>query len=167
MKRSSFNHLLTFSVSASILLAAGPGWAATASQSLTVGLQVQSGCVVLTPSDLNFGTASSLSTALTTTTSLSITCPLLTLYAVGLGPGTYPGATATTRRMTSGASSVSYQLYRNAAMTQVWGDTIGTNTTTALSLGLTNTYTVYGRVPVQTTPAGGNYADTVAVTVTY
>ncbi|WP_163468383.1 spore coat protein U domain-containing protein, partial [Klebsiella michiganensis] len=28
-------------------------------------------------------------------------------------------------------------------------------------------YTVYGRVPVQTTPAPGTYTDTITVTVTY
>ncbi|MCE3520182.1 spore coat protein U domain-containing protein, partial [Escherichia coli] len=33
--------------------------------------------------------------------------------------------------------------------------------------GAAQPYTVYGRVPVQTTPAPGTYTDTITVTVTY
>jgi spore coat protein U-like protein len=33
--------------------------------------------------------------------------------------------------------------------------------------GADQTFTIYGRVPAQTTPAPGTYTDTVTVTVTY
>jgi spore coat protein U-like protein len=49
----------------------------------------------------------------------------------------------------------------------VWGTTIGTNTVSATGNGASQSYTVYGQVPAQTTPAAAVYTDTITVTVTY
>ena len=52
-------------------------------------------------------------------------------------------------------------------MTVVWGNTVGTDTVAGTGNGASQAYTIRGRVPIQTTPAPGAYADTVTVTVTY
>jgi spore coat protein U-like protein len=49
----------------------------------------------------------------------------------------------------------------------VWGTTIGTDTVAGNGNGTSQTLTVYGRVPPQTTPPAAVYNDTVNVTVTY
>ena len=71
--------------------------------------------------------------------------------------------------MTSGANLLNYNLYVDAARTNVWGDGSGTTFTIANSgTGAAQAVNVYGRVPSgQTTVPPGGYADTVAVTVTY
>jgi spore coat protein U-like protein len=70
--------------------------------------------------------------------------------------------------MTGPASAtIDYNLYRDAAFTNVWGETIPTDTLSGTGNGATQPITVYGRVAPQTTPATGAYSDTVAVTVTY
>ena len=49
----------------------------------------------------------------------------------------------------------------------MWGNTVGTDTVSATGSGASQAYTVYGRVPMQTTPAAATYTDTITVTVTY
>ena len=49
----------------------------------------------------------------------------------------------------------------------MWGNTVGTNTIAGTGSGGSQSYTVYGRVPPQTTPAAATYTDTITVTVTY
>jgi spore coat protein U-like protein len=62
---------------------------------------------------------------------------------------------------------VNYSLYSDSARNNVWGTTIGSNTVAATGNGAAQSYTVFGRIPAQTTPAPGAYTDTVTVTVTY
>jgi spore coat protein U-like protein len=66
-----------------------------------------------------------------------------------------------------GAATVSYSVYHDSAHTQVWGVTQGTDTLSDTGNGSLQTYTFYGQAPIQTTPAAGAYADTLAVTITY
>jgi spore coat protein U-like protein len=49
----------------------------------------------------------------------------------------------------------------------VWGDTIGSDTVAGTGNGAAQSYTVFGLVPVQTTPGPGTYNDVITVTVTY
>jgi spore coat protein U-like protein len=62
---------------------------------------------------------------------------------------------------------VNYSLFRDAARTSNWGNTVGTDTLAGSASGSTDTLTVYGRIPVQATGSAGAYTDTVNVTVTY
>jgi spore coat protein U-like protein len=119
-------------------------------------------CAVTTQ-NVNFGNAGFLNANIDTTGQVNVTCTQSTDYSAGLSVGSF---TPTTRRMVKGGEFITYGLYRDAARTQGWGDTTGTMPT-ATGSGLTQNYTVYGRVPPQATPTAGTYNDTVVVTITY
>ena len=57
--------------------------------------------------------------------------------------------------MTNGSNTINYLLYTDSARTTVWGNTVGTDTVAAIGNGASQSFTVYGRVPAQTTPASG------------
>lgn len=133
----------------------------------TVSATVINKCAV-TVNPLHFGTnLGLLTTAVDASTTLGVQCSSGTAYNIGLNAGQNGGGDINARAMVLGAGSVHYQLYRDAARSQVWGNTIGTNTVTATGNGNTQYQTVYGQVLPQTTPSAGTYNDIVTVTVTY
>jgi spore coat protein U-like protein len=122
---------------------------------------------VVSSGTLDFGTATLLAASTDVQTSFAVQCTSATAFNVGLDAGAAPGGTVATRLMTSGAGTVGYKLYSNAAYTTNWGNTIGNDTVPGTGSGGPAVLTVYGRVPPQATPAAGTYSDTVTVTVTY
>lgn len=95
---------------------------------------------------------------------------LLVSYDISLSSGG-SGAYAT-RRMSSGANTLSYNLYTSSGRTTVWGN--GTGSTAIVSdgylLGVGTTvrhYTVYGRAPALQNVRSGAYLDSITVTVDY
>ena len=99
---------------------------------------------------------------------LTISCPAGLPYQIGLDQGTGLGASTANRFMTGpGAAQVKYLLFTDSARTIGWGNALNVDTQTSTGIGLPQTIPVYGRVPVQTTPVAGAYADSVTVTVTY
>jgi spore coat protein U-like protein len=116
---------------------------------------------------LNFGSQGVLNSNVDASSSVTATCTSGTAYNIGLNAGTGPGATVTTRKMTSGGATINYSLYGNSARTTNWGTTVGIDTVSGTGSGLGQSYTVYGRVPSQTTPAPATYSDTIVSTVTY
>jgi len=119
-------------------------------------------CTVMTQA-VDFGSTGVLTSNIHATGQVEATCTQSTSYSVGLSVGSF---TPTTRRMTKGSEFITYGLYRNPGHSQGWGDTAGTMET-GTGTGVTQNYTVYGRVPPQTTPSAGTYNDTVVVTITY
>lgn len=141
--------------------------AATATTTMPVTMTITAGCTV-SATAVAFGTQSTLSSATTATGTLSVTCTNTTPYNVGLDTGSGAGATIAVRKMTGPASAIiNYGLYQNAALTTVFGNTVGTNTVAGTGIGTAQTITVYGEVPAQASPAPGSYADVVNVTVTF
>jgi spore coat protein U-like protein len=147
--------------------------ATTTTTTFTVSITLTATCTITSASALNFGPAGILSTAIPQTSTINVICTNGTTYNIGLDAGTGPGATVAARKMTNGGNAVTYSLYRDAAHTQVWGNTVSTDTVAGTGDGQAagQNYTVYGLVPAQTTPpasAGGTtYSDTITVTVTY
>lgn len=131
-----------------------------------VQANVPSSCFV-NASTLNFGNVGLLNSAVSASTSLGVQCSRTTPYNVGLSAGLNSGGNINARQMVLGTNSINYQLYRDATRTQVWGNTIGSNTVAGIGTGNTQNLNVYGTVPVQGTPAAGTYNDTIVVTVTY
>jgi len=148
-------------------LSGGPAFATTTTSSFTVQITIQASCTILSASTLNFGTQGVLGAAVNQTSTIAVQCTNTTPYNIGLNAGTATGATVTTRKMTNGAATVSYALYSDSGRTTNWGNTVGTDTVAGTGNGASQSYTVYGQVPAQTTPAPNTYTDTITVTVTY
>ncbi len=78
------------------------------------------------------------------------------------------------RSMKSGSNVLSYNLYYDAAFTQIRGDGTGGSQTGGTSMTLTRTSptdsinsTIYGRIPAGQDVAPGSYSDVITLTVTY
>jgi spore coat protein U-like protein len=116
---------------------------------------------------MNFGHTTLLDTALETSNTISIRCPSGTDYTIGLNGGLAGASDPEARELDSGTATIVYGIYRDAARTQPWGETIGSNTEAGTGTGSFQDFTAYGRIPAQSTPPAGVFTDTVVVTVTY
>jgi spore coat protein U-like protein len=140
---------------------------ATKSMTFTATANIAPTCHV-TANNLDFGSAGLLAAPIDGATTLAPICTNGTTYQIGLNGGLTGASDPTQRRMSKGAESILYGLYRDAARTNLpFGDTIGLNTLSGTGTGLTQSIPVYGRIPPQSTPSPGPYSDTVVVTVTY
>ena len=138
----------------------------TATTTFNVTATVPTTCTVAA-NNLNFGTAGVLAANTDASTTLSPTCTSGTPYNVGLDGGLSGATDPTQRKMTNGAAFVLYGLFRDAARSLPFGNTIGTNTLAGTGSGLAQSATVYGRIAPQATPSPGTYNDTIVVTLTY
>jgi spore coat protein U-like protein len=116
------------------------------------------------------------SVPLTPTGSVSVSCQLvsglslLVGYTITLstGSGSY-----TARKMIGTATPMTYNLYLDSAMTQVWGDGVTAGTVSKsdgylLGLGnVVNSYNVYAKLPALQLVAAGSYADSIVVSISY
>lgn len=140
-------------------------------------LPVACACTTVT-TPVAFGTYNPLAFGnVDSTGSIKVSCGgvagLLIPYQVAIGTG--GSGSYASRRMTSGAHQLSYNLYTNATYTTVWGDgaaatqyVSGFITLDALGLAPAQTQWIYGRLPGrQLTAVPGSYADTISVTLTY
>ena len=149
-------------------------WAGTSDATTTttttfaVSAQIVATCTINSASTLNFGNSIGvLSANVDQSSTIQVTCTNTTGYTIGLDAGTGSGATVAVRKLTSGGTTINYSLYTTNTFGTVWGNTIGTDTVAGTGTGSTQSYTVWGRIPPQTTPAPGTYTDTITVTVTY
>jgi spore coat protein U-like protein len=157
-----------FVVIAALSLAAKPVLATVTTSNLNVKIQITSLCLAGATTAVDFGPHGLLNTNIDQAGSVSVTCTTGTTYAVGLSLGGGTGADIVNRLMTGPAgATVLYHLYSDSSRTLNWDDTGGTNVPGGTGNGTLQTIPVYGRVPSQTTPAVGNYADIVQVTFTY
>lgn len=143
---------------------AGTASATDVTTTFLVTATVTSACSV-SGTTLAFGTYTG--SQLDGTSTLTVTCTLLTPYTVKLNAGANAGTPGdvNTRRMTDGATHyLGYQLYSDALRTTVWDNTTGVS---GSGTGLGLPYLVYGRIPAgENVPAGG-YQDTITATLTY
>jgi spore coat protein U-like protein len=145
----------------------GSAQAATATTSFQVQLTIEAQCLINSASTLSFGTQGVLSANVDQTSTIQVQCTDTTPYTIGLDAGTGAGATVATRKLTGGGSTINFSLYTNSGRSSVWGTTIGSDTVASTGTGAAQSFTVYGRIPAQTTPAPATYTDTITVTVTY
>ncbi len=124
-------------------------------------------CTIDSVSTLNFGNAGLLAANVDQTSTIQIQCTDTTPYNIGLDAGTGSGAIVAARKMSAGGNTVNYTLYSDPTHVTVWGNTVSTDTVAAVGNGSAQSFTLYGRVPAQATPASGTYSDTVTLTVTY
>jgi len=142
----------------------------SSSASLTVTANVSKNCTITT-SPVNFGAydpvAGNATAPLNGTGTLTVTCTKGAMAHVGLSLGS--NAVGTTRRMQQSATAfLTYEVYKDAGRTIVWGNDIGSN----LDIGPApnrnpRTFTAYGRVPQAQDATVGNYTDTLVATVNF
>jgi spore coat protein U-like protein len=121
---------------------------------------------------VSFGTYNLFSaTPLTSTGTVTVDCSGASSISgnnsVTVSLSTGQSGTYTTRSLGTGFS---YNLYQDAAYTQIWGD--GTGGSTQYTGSITNghksfTATVYGEIPALQNPSPASYTDTITVTVNY
>jgi len=100
---------------------------------------------------------------------VSVTCTRTTPYAVALSAGANAGSPNAfgARAMKSGNNTLAYQLYLDAAHSQVWGNGTNSSVYTGTGSGSVQSLTVHGRLPSVANAVPGDYSDTVTVTITY
>jgi spore coat protein U-like protein len=138
----------------------------TTSTTFTSTVTVLPSCSV-SVSNMNFGTRAFLTSNVDATSTVTVTCSTGASYTVALSYGN-TGTSATNRKLVSGANSVTYGLYKDAARLTGWGifSLVG-ELVSGTGSGSAQALTVYGRVPSQSTPPPGTYSDVVLVIVTY
>jgi len=146
---------------------AGASHAASTTTTFAVQATVTATCTINSASTLNFGSVGVLASNEDQSSTIQVTCTNTTPYNIGLDAGVGTGATVAVRKLTSGGATINYSLYTSNAYSTVWGNTVGTDTQTGTGNGSAQSYTVFGRIPPQTSPAPGSYTDTITVTVTY
>ena len=153
--------------SASTLFCLGAAMATTTTSSFNVTITITATCSITSAGALSFGTVGLLASNTDATSTISVQCTNTTPYNIGLNAGTTTGGTTTTRLLNNSGTTISYKLFSDGGRSVNWGNTVGTDTVSANGNGSAQSYTVYGRVPAQTSVAPGTYTDTVTVTVTY
>ncbi len=166
MNRVKIALSIAIAVSVAAAVAVRPARAATATSSLTVTATVAKICVI-GAGTVAFGTYDPVGVnavaPLDASGAFTVACTKNTAYTVGLGLGN--NASGSTRRMTSGADFLSYELYTDNTRTTVW-NAVNTVGGTAASIAPV-TLTVYGRVAAAQNVADGSFTDTVVSTVNF
>jgi spore coat protein U-like protein len=122
---------------------------------------------------LSFGTLGNLASPINVASSsgagsIVLTCTPGMSLSIALDYGVNGGSSSQRYlKLGGGSETLAYQLYRDTAYSQVWG-----NGSLAMSVSnfpaATQTYTVYARLfAVTARPLAGNYTDTVTVTLSY
>ena len=146
---------------------------ASAAFSFTATANVLPQCGSYVTTSMNFGNVTgSIASNIDQTATLTLTCLKNTAYRISLDNGQNNPAATSTRRMrtTIGSNNyyLAYELYRDAARSLRWGNTLNVDTASGTGNGSAQQLTIHGRVPpVSGQPPAGTYSDLVQVTITY
>jgi len=163
---TSTTRIIAAVVAAAVTLPLTAG-AVTRTATFDISMKIVADCSI-SAAAMDFGQSQGmLSTAVTTSSNISVTCTNTTPYNVGLNAGTGTGSSGTTRYMSgtgSSAGAVRFNLYQTPGA-GAWGNTQGSDTMSGTGTGSLQTLTVYGEIPAQATPAPDTYKSTVTATV--
>ena len=140
--------------------------AATTTTTFQVSATVAAACTV-SANPMNFGSFNTLTAPVDTTTSVTVNCVSGTTWTAGINLGTGAGASLASRKLTSGANVLNYNIFRDVARTEVMGDFPSGNVLSGTGTGLNDVQTLYGRIPTTSTPPAGTYTDLITVTVQF
>ncbi len=152
--------LATFSVAQSAQAAT------TDSVNVSATATVSTVCALST-TPLKFGEVS-LTGVTNGSASVTATCTDGGAYDIGIDDGQH--ADAGQRKLASGDNSLNYDLYSDSAYGTRWGNVIGTSTVPGIGNGTAQELQIYGQIAASQPIVSGNgvdYADTVAVNITY
>ncbi len=146
---SQRNALVPWLLAVALAMTAPQGWAATCSLNVT---------------GVNFGGYNVFSNvALDSAGNIGVSSDVSAEYTIALSKG---GGSYEQRVMSSGAYSLNYNLYTDAARTGVWGDGNGGFAIVSGS-GTSVNHVVYGRIPARQNVTVGSYSDSIIVTLTF
>ncbi len=152
----------------------GTALAATATSSFNVTANVISSCTIAA-ANLAFGNydpvVANAASPLNMSSTVTVACTKGDVVTIGLNAGLHSAqAIGTTRAMSSGGgtpSYLSYEIYQNAGMTTVWGNS-GAGLETYTSTGKAAVALIdYGQIPAGEDQPIASYTDTVIATVTF
>lgn len=156
---------LAMALAAALVAAPAAVSAKTTTNTINATLDVDTSCRLFTE-PLQFGTVNIFSGVVDATARVRLSCGPFVAYTVAIDNGLHFNGQ---RRMFSGGAwfaYVPYQIYRNAARTQVWGSTAGNLVTGTTPVDGEVTLIAYGRVP-NSIVLPRPYMDTVTVTVNF
>lgn len=141
----------------------------TRTASFAVSATVVANCTI-SAAPLAFGSydpvVANASAALDGSSTVTITCTRGSTSTVGLDAGT--NASGSVRRLSNGTQFLTYELYKEAARTNVWGGTgTGLQNPGAAPSNAARPLTVHGRVTPGQDVAVGAYTDTIVATITF
>lgn len=164
----------SFGLAALALSVCGLANAGTSSDTMGVSATVAGSCTI-NAGDMAFGTYDPIvthaSTALDATSTISVVCATGSSATVRLSQGLNPVDGTSTdaaplRQLVSGANVLSYQLFTDEALSDVWGNTLATGVTHT-GTGAEATFTVYGSIPGGQNVPLGAYVDTVTAYIDF
>lgn len=132
---------------------------------MDVEYEVEPACAV-SAQPLDFGAVAGVLVSRTAASNLSVTCTEGGAWSLGLDGGTTTGDVTDRQMELSPGETLSYQLYRDAAHTQLWG-TVPALRVDGTGTGAAQSVPLYGLVPAQGLRPIGTYTDRVTVTVYY
>ena len=139
----------------------------TQSAQLQVSAHVVRNCQIMV-SALDFGNYDAIvantTQPLDADTPVGVVCSKGTVAKIGIDAGA--NAQGSTRRMAGGGDYLTYELYTDAARSNVWG-TGAQARAVAPSFHTLNIVTLYGRIPANQDVASADYADTATVTISF
>jgi spore coat protein U-like protein len=155
-------------------MAAAGAWvttqAATSTSTLTVNATVAANCSI-SSGTLTFGSydpvVANATSPLDGSGTFTVACTKNAANVwIGIGYGS--NVSGTTRRMKdAGTNYVTYELYRDAARSAIWGNVQASGASYTPTTKAATTFTVYGRMPANQDAAVGSYTDTVQMTVNF
>ncbi|WP_240222455.1 spore coat U domain-containing protein [Rheinheimera hassiensis] len=149
-----------------VLMLSPLAYADTVTTTFNVSANVVDDCQV-SATNIDFGDYRAVTAAdLDANSAVAVRCTLATAYEIGLDQG-LGGVSVNDRKMLQGANELSYQLFRDPARTQNWGNTPTTDTVAGTGTGNSQNFQVYARIPSNQNVATGAYTDTITVTVTF
>ena len=138
----------------------------SASFAFTVRARVVNDCKIST-SPLSFGTVGTLTAAVRSTSAVSVQCVNNNAYQIVLNGGSVANNVGARKMRSAAGGQIAYQLSPTLDGA-LWGDgTLGTALWSAIGTGIPVNVPMFGMVPVQATPAPGDYRDTVTATVVF
>jgi spore coat protein U domain-containing protein, fimbrial subunit CupE1/2/3/6 len=129
---------------------------------MNVSIQIDPECLLTELNDLTFPATTVITAPVTAQADLKLHCTTDTVFHIELDAGQGTSATTTTRYL---GDTITYSLYTDGGHADVWGE--GAEDVTGSGTGDEETFTIYGLIPLQTTPAPATYADIIRVTITY
>lgn len=153
-------------IAAASICCPAPSFGATTTGAFQIQITIDAACIISNSTDMMFGNSGVLAAQINQTSTIDVQCTNTVPYSIGLDRGLH-GASVTARQMSGAGGTINYSLFRDVSRTQNWGDMIATDTVAGIGTGSPQPYTVFGRVPAQSTPAPGTYNDTITITVTY